>query len=142
MTTETAVRPDAVSKLLAMSDIITPIAIRAAATHRVVSGLAAGQTVAEIAADRGLDVEVLDTLVRFLGEIGILDGDPTTPAPTEIGTITLLGVPCGLFLASSGSRIKFVCTRGSPSFASITAIPEPFFSTMRISPDLSASIIA
>jgi len=87
MTTETAVRPDAVSKLLAMSDIITPIAIRAAATHRVVSGLAAGQTVAEIAADRGLDVEVLDTLVRFLGEIGILDGDPTTPTPTEIGTI-------------------------------------------------------
>lgn len=66
--------------LLRLTDLFTPSAVRAGATHGVFSAIAAGSTAADIAANRGLDAEFLGILIDFYDEVGIVTrhGDAVT----------------------------------------------------------------
>ncbi len=68
----------AVGRVLALADLLTPSAVRAAATLGLVDTLAErSSTAAEIAARDGLQVAVLEPLLQFLVELGLLQVDTT-----------------------------------------------------------------
>lgn len=54
-----------------MADLVTPIAIRVAATLRVADHLAAGRTVIEIAETENVDADVLDRVLQHLADVGL-----------------------------------------------------------------------
>jgi O-methyltransferase len=64
-----------VDELIALADLVTPMAIRAAATLRVVDRLDEPRRAADIAAAAGADPDALDRLMRHLVTIGVLSRD-------------------------------------------------------------------
>jgi O-methyltransferase domain len=62
--------------LWAMADLVTPMALRVAATLRIADHLAHGRhTVAELAEAAGADADALGRVLRHLATVGVLDRD-------------------------------------------------------------------
>jgi hypothetical protein len=78
---------DSVSRVFVMSDLLTPMAIRVAATLRLADGTAPA----------GVDPDALDRLLRFLTEIGVFTRDDDGAyAATELGEVLRSDHPSGL----------------------------------------------
>lgn len=66
------------AELLRMADLVTPMAIRVAATLRVADHITAGRrTASAIAGDANVDRDALDRVLRHLVVAGVLDCDET-----------------------------------------------------------------
>ncbi|WP_291413391.1 methyltransferase [Actinophytocola sp.] len=68
---------DEVGRLSALADLVTPMAIRVAATLRIADRLDGGRTAAEVAEEAGADPDALDRLLRHLVGVGLLRHDGT-----------------------------------------------------------------
>ena len=78
---------DSVSRMFLLSDLLTPMAIRVAATLRLADGTAPA----------GVDPDALDRLLRFLTEIGVFTRDDDGAyAATELGEVLRSDHPSGL----------------------------------------------
>ncbi len=78
---------DSVSRMFLLSDLLTPMAIRVAATLRLADGTAPA----------GVDPDALDRLLRFLTEIGVFTRDDDGAyAVTELGEVLRSDHPSGL----------------------------------------------
>src|SRR5918997_1604594 len=76
--------PQTMDELLRSIDLMTPWAIRAAATLRLPDAISAGcNEVGELASKLGVDSEALARLMRFLGNIGVCR--ETAPHSFELG---------------------------------------------------------
>jgi hypothetical protein len=83
--------------LTAMADLVTPMAIRVAATLRLADRLDRARTAAEVAEDTGTDPNALDRLMRHLVTIGVLNRDDDDRyTPTELGACLGDGHPARL----------------------------------------------
>jgi len=86
-----------VDELIAQADLVTPMAIRAAATLRVVDRLDKPRRAADIAAAAGADPDALERLMRHLVTIGLLSRDDEDRyTPTERGECLRDDHPAGL----------------------------------------------
>lgn len=97
----------AVGQVLAMADLLTPSAVRAAATLGLADSLGERPaTPGELAARDGLHPEVLEPLLQFLTELGLLgvDGDGRF-SPTAAGSLLRSGHPAGLRDALRGDGL-------------------------------------
>ncbi len=84
--------------LLRLTDLFTPSAVRAGATHGLFTALLSGSTPAEIVTKKGLDAEYLDILIDFYDEVGILT--------RQGGLITLTAVGEALSTAESALTMR------------------------------------
>lgn len=64
-----------VETLAALADLVTPMAIRVAATLRIADRLDGGRTAAEVAKEAGADPDALDRLMRHLVAVGLVRHD-------------------------------------------------------------------
>lgn len=86
-----------VEKLTAMADLVTPMAIRVAATLRLADRLDRPRTATELAGDAGADPDALARLMRHLVTAGVLDRDEAGRyTPTDLGARLCDGHPSGL----------------------------------------------
>lgn len=86
-----------VETLTAMADLVTPMAIRVAATLRLADRLDRARTAAEVAGEAGADADALDRLMRHLSTIGVLNRDADGRyVLTELGACLCDGHPAGL----------------------------------------------
>jgi len=86
-----------VGELAAMADLVTPMAIRVAATLRLADRLDRPRTAAEVAADAGADPDALERLMRHLVTAGVLDRDDAGRfTRTGLGAALCDGHPGGL----------------------------------------------
>ena len=75
-----------VERLRSLSDLVTPMAIRVAATLRLPDLIAGGVTTADALADRtGTDRDALGRLLRHLTSIGLLRRDGSDVCLTDLG---------------------------------------------------------
>ena len=66
----------ATADLYRMADLVTPMAIRVAATIRIADHIAAGmRTSVELAREARVDADALERLMRHLASIGVLERD-------------------------------------------------------------------
>ncbi|MBC9724785.1 methyltransferase [Streptomyces sp. TRM68367] len=84
--------------LWAMADLVTPMALRVAATLRLADHITAGlRTAPELAAATGTDADALDRLMGHLASVGVLTHDPFAGyALTPRGQELRGGHPSGL----------------------------------------------
>lgn len=88
--TTAALLPDLVAK----ADLVTPMALRVAATLRVADHVRAGATgAAAVAARAGADPDVVDALARHLVTVGVLAVDGDRLAVTELGSLLYADAP-------------------------------------------------
>lgn len=87
-----------VGRVLALADLLTPSAVRAAATLGLADRLADHpSTPHEVAERDGLQAAVLEPLMRFLVELGLLQVDTAGRfSPTPVGAVLRSGHPSGL----------------------------------------------
>lgn len=86
-----------VDDVIAMADLVTPMAIRVAATLRLVDRLDEPRTAADIAEQAGADADALERLMRHLVTIGLLSRDDAGRyTPTARGTCLRDDHPAGL----------------------------------------------
>jgi hypothetical protein len=86
-----------VEKLSAMADLVTPMAIRVAATLRLADLLDRPRTAAELADELGADPDALARLLRHLATAGVLRSDEDGGyQPTELGACLRDTHPAGL----------------------------------------------
>ncbi len=84
-------------ELTAMADLVTPMAIRVAATLRLADRLDRARTAAEVAEATGADPDALERLMRHLVTVGVLDRDDTGRfTPTRLGAALCDEHPAGL----------------------------------------------
>jgi hypothetical protein len=86
-----------VEELTAMADLVTPMAIRVAATLRLADRLDQPRAAADLAGETGADPDALERLLRHLVTIGVLDRDEADRyTPTALGACLRDGDPAGL----------------------------------------------
>jgi O-methyltransferase len=86
-----------IRKLSAMADLVTPMAMRVAATLRLVDRLGQPRSTAELAGEVDADPGALDQLLRHLATLGLLDRDDAGRfRPTELGACLRDEHPAGL----------------------------------------------
>lgn len=86
-----------VETLTAMADLVTPMAVRVAATLRLADRLDRPRSAAELAEEAGVGADALDRLMRHLVTAGVLIRDDTGRyALTELGACLCEGHPAGL----------------------------------------------
>jgi hypothetical protein len=86
-----------VETLSAMADLVTPMAIRVAATLRLADRLDRPRTAAELAGETGADPDALERLMRHLVTVGVLRRDEVGGfTATELGGALCDGDPAGL----------------------------------------------
>ncbi|QEU96258.1 methyltransferase [Streptomyces kanamyceticus] len=75
--------------LISMCDLVTPMALRVAATLRLTDHMLSGATTADaLAGATGSDSGALHRLVRHLAAVGVYrEGEPGTFAPTDVGLL-------------------------------------------------------
>lgn len=84
-------------KLMKMADLLAPSAIRAAATIRVADHIAAGSTqLAELAGKTGTQEDILDILLRYLVDLGLLEHGQGGFGLTPLGEPLLDAYPAGV----------------------------------------------
>ncbi|MGH3877174.1 MAG: methyltransferase [Actinophytocola sp.] len=90
-------RDKEVDELIEQADLVTPMAIRVAATLRLADSLDQARTPDELAAAVGADPDALDRLMRHLATIGLLRRDDAGGyTRTERGELLCDGHPAGL----------------------------------------------
>lgn len=86
-----------VETLIEMADLVTPMAIRVAATLRLVDRLDRPRTATELAGEAGVDAGALDRLMDHLVAAGVLiHDDEDRFAPTDLGACLRDDHPAGL----------------------------------------------
>ncbi|MGH3763515.1 methyltransferase [Actinophytocola sp.] len=86
-----------VEELTAMADLVTPMAIRVAATLHVADRLDTARTADELADEAGADPDALDRLLRHLVSVGVLSRDDEGRyTRTAFGACLCDGHPAGL----------------------------------------------
>ncbi|MFC4536720.1 methyltransferase [Sphaerisporangium dianthi] len=90
-----AAPPPEVGVLARLADLVTPMALRVAATLRLVDLISAGATTVEaLAAASGTDPDALGRLVRHLVAVGVLEaGGDGRLSPTAVGALLADGHP-------------------------------------------------
>lgn len=143
----------AVRKLAMLSDIITPWAIRTAATLRLADLLTDGpRSGADLAAETGADVDALGRLLRHLAYHGLFEEvTPGLFAVTEFGAALSDDHPAGLrpWLDATGAGVRMDrAFSGLPEAVRTGSLAYPaffgqsFWADLATSPDLSASFDA
>jgi RimJ/RimL family protein N-acetyltransferase len=99
-----------------LADLVTPMAIRVAATLHVADHVADGRTAAEIAAAEGVDREALDRLLRHLVVAGLLRTEAPgryalTPLGEQLRDAGPTGVRASLDLEGALGRADLAFTR-------------------------------
>ena len=79
-----------------LADLVTPMAVRVAATHSVADHITEGRVTAyDIARAEGLRVQPLDRMLRHLVTVGVLTADGGSYGLTELGEGLRSGHPSG-----------------------------------------------
>jgi hypothetical protein len=106
-----------VEELSAMADLVTPMAIRVAATLRIADRLDRPRAAAELADETGADPDALERLLRHLATVGVLDRDDAGRyTPTALGECLCDDDPGGLRAAWD---IEGAVGRGDLSLAAL-----------------------
>jgi SAM-dependent methyltransferase len=142
-----------IDRLLGLADLVTPMAVRVAATLRVVDHLRAGTTdPAALAEATGTDADALLRLLRHLAAVGVLaETAPGRFAPTEVGDLLADGHPAmqrsWLDLSQAVSRADLAFLRlldavrtGRPVYEDLHG--RPFWADLSADPTLGASFDA
>lgn len=120
---------DAPNILAALSDVLTPYAVRTAATLRLADHVAAGVVaVSKLATATGTDPRVLTALVRHLADRGVLTLIGDSVGLTAVGELLRSGVPGSWrahldltgapgLVQQTWSRLPDTVRTGGPSFA-------------------------
>lgn len=90
--------PEDVLEVIRLTDVLSPTAIRAGATHRVFEAIAQGMPLGKIAAERQVDESILRLLVGFYEEVGLVrhatdETDPDRVELTSTGEIVAQAEP-------------------------------------------------
>ncbi len=152
--TSPALAPSDLEMLLRhVGNLVTPMAVRVAATLRLVDHLLAGVgTVPELAAATATDPQSLDRLVRHLRAAGVLTGGDGEPLrPTGIGLLLADDHPAqqrawlDLTGAVSRADLSFIglldaVRTGQPVYQALHG--RPFWEDLSVDPQLAASFDA
>jgi 2,7-dihydroxy-5-methyl-1-naphthoate 7-O-methyltransferase len=143
----------ALTRLFELTDMVTPMAVRVAATLRVADLISAGtDTVADLAAKTGTDQVALTRVLRHLAGAGFFtQAEPDRYALTDLARPLLAGHPAGLrsWLDLDGAigrsdlafaRMLDSVRSGGPSYAAMFG--RPYWDDLNANPALRASFDA
>ncbi|MDA0632775.1 methyltransferase [Nonomuraea sp. MCN248] len=141
---------DALRTLIRLGSLHTPMAVRVAATLRLVDRIQAGaDTARELAAETGTDPDALTRLTRHLVAVGVLsEPAPGRLAPTEVGLMLADDHPAAqrawhdmdqiVARADVGFiRLLDAVREGRPTYADVYG--RPFYDDLAGRPDLRES---
>lgn len=137
--------PETVHALIRLTDLFTPSAVRAGATHGVFSALAAGHDRTGIAARGGLDAEFLGILLDFYEEVGLTERTGDTVGLTALGAALAEAEPAltmrGMFGQTARSMIGMDHTLATGQIATAGVFGTDFWTALSAT-DPDESVIA